>query len=449
MINPRLWLYNLVLGLTGTGQWRAHYTQIARHAAPELASAYLRSTLDHAVTTVPFYRSLQVSPDRLDSFPILTRETLRHAFSALRSNTQVNGRSQVSRTGGSSGVPVTVLHDRSFRAWTFATRAMFYNSFLGSDYMCDRKLLLRGRGLRGSPIAELVSLGKNFLSRTTYIAELTVTSSTWARAIKKINASRPYVLIGYPTWLSELARFIISRNISVHCPHVIITTYETLYPTTRRRIEQAFSCRVHDFYGANEVGAIAGECDHGRLHIFSFNNHVEMLDAQDQPVGPGEEGRIVVTSLHNRVMPLIRYDIGDMARLSTKTCPCGSTLPLIEELTGRLMEHFMTPTGHAVYGGHFILLLDQCRWIRAFQILQEDVDRVVIFYSPSEGFPAHKPDMQRIDRAIHQVLGQGCVIHWACVATIPTTPLGKHLHSRSLLWEIEHPIERGTSRNPE
>lgn len=178
MINPRLWLYDLALGLTGTGQWRTHYTQIARHAAPKLASAHLRSTLDHAVATVPFYRSLQVSPDRLDSFPILTRETLRHAFATLRSNTQVNGHSQASLTGGSSGVPVTVLHDRSFRAWTFATRAMFYSSFLGSDYMCDRKLLLRGRGPRRSPVAELVSLGKNFLSRTTYIAERTVTSST-------------------------------------------------------------------------------------------------------------------------------------------------------------------------------------------------------------------------------------------------------------------------------
>ena len=77
----------------------------------------------------------------------------------------------------------------------------------------------------------------------------------------------------------------------------------------RQKIENIFGTKLYDFYGSREAACIAAECKYGLMHVFSFNNYVEILDNNDQPVEEGEEGKVIITNLHNYSMPLIRYEI--------------------------------------------------------------------------------------------------------------------------------------------
>ncbi|WP_375754316.1 phenylacetate--CoA ligase family protein [Corallococcus exercitus] len=68
------------------------------------------------------------------------------------------------------------------------------------------------------------------------------------------------------------------------------------------------------------------QCEHctGTVHhVMDDFNHVEIVDDDGGPSGPGEVGRIVLTSLYRTSFPLVRYDIGDLGRWVEGPCACG------------------------------------------------------------------------------------------------------------------------------
>src|SRR5690606_22120872 len=100
-------------------------------------------------------------------------------------------------------------------------------------------------------------------------------------------------------------------------------------------ISEHFGCRVVDEYGCTESGIIAFECPEGNRHIAGHNLYVEIIDPATGKVVPtGEHGEVVITELHARAMPIIRYRVGDLARISTEKCRCGRATPVIADIVG-------------------------------------------------------------------------------------------------------------------
>ena len=90
-----------------------------------------------------------------------------------------------------------------------------------------------------------------------------------------------------------------------------MVTAGTLFEPIRQTIESVFQAPVFNRYGSREVGDIACECEaHSGLHVALPTQFVEILRPDGTAAGPGEIGEIVVTSLTNFAMPLIRYRIG-------------------------------------------------------------------------------------------------------------------------------------------
>ena len=77
---------------------------------------------------------------------------------------------------------------------------------------------------------------------------------------------------------------------------------------------RAFRRAGFESYGSTEMGPIAHECPHGSRHIMADHVRLEIFNG-DSPAAPGEFGDIVVTSLFNRAMPLVRCRIGDRRRI--------------------------------------------------------------------------------------------------------------------------------------
>lgn len=431
-------------------EWRAYMQEIEAGNQERTWRSYVDETIRHAVSNVPYYASLGLPPTAsLSDFPILTRDLLRDNFTRLQSRGGSKQRITKECTGGSTGKPVWVVHDRTSRQWDYATEMYFISVLLGipiSYYLSHPRLALWHTRDGHRKYLSLASWAARLLKQVTFIEPYTVCSEEDLLArLKLINRTRPVVIWAFANPLYELAKLARRRNMRLHRPDVIISSVEMLYPEMRHTIEEAFACPVRDCYGAVEIRRVAAECAHGRVHLFTFNCHTEVLSPEGLPAKPGEEGRLVVTPLHNRAMPLLRYEIGDMARLGESACPCGSPLPVLEGITGRVIEHFVRPDGKTIYGGYFVSIFYEHAWISEFQVLQQDVDLITVYFNRMPGWDVPQRAFEQLEHAIRSVMGEVCRVEWAEVNAIPRTPIGKYLHTRSLVWEQQQRGSGSTS----
>jgi phenylacetate-CoA ligase len=136
---------------------------------------------------------------------------------------------------------------------------------------------------------------------------------------------------------------------------------------------------VSDNYGSTEA-FMAWECPRGSYHVNAEHVIVEIVDENGRAVAPGQLGRVIVTTLHNRLMPLIRYEIGDYAFASDNGCRCGRTLPCIGSVGGRDINLFIDSEGKRFTPWPLFRPLLEREWIRQDQIVQRGVDRFIVRY---------------------------------------------------------------------
>ncbi|MBN2044057.1 MAG: hypothetical protein JW757_03475, partial [Anaerolineales bacterium] len=101
-----------------------------------------------------------------------------------------------------------------------------------------------------------------------------------------------------------------------------------------------------------------------------------MLDNDSKPVKPGEPGEIVATGLLNFYQPLIRYRTGDIAVLSDESCNCGSSMPVIQEIIGRLEDTIVGPDGQELVRFHGIFV--GLNNVREGQIVQKTINKFLV-----------------------------------------------------------------------
>jgi phenylacetate-CoA ligase len=183
---------------------------------------------------------------------------------------------------------------------------------------------------------------------------------------------RPALLLGYVGAVIEVARSLERSGRELPPPRAVATTAAPISPAQKQYLGEIFGAPVYDMYQCMEVPMLAGECPvRDGLHVFADCRLVEILDAADCPVGPGETGSVVVTDFRNRVFPFIRYRLGDQARWKRGTCACGVTFPQLEPVRGRTTDALRFPSGLVVSGDGILEIFDD--WpdaVRFFQIWQ-------------------------------------------------------------------------------
>ena len=112
---------------------------------------------------------------------------------------------------------------------------------------------------------------------------------------------------------------------------------------TRESIEKLWDAEVYDFYGISDIfGACAAACEeHDGLHVAEDHIYVEVLDEKTGlPVGEGERGEMILTTLRKDIRPMIRFRTGDIVTYTNEKCKCGRTLKRIK-VVGRLDDMFI------------------------------------------------------------------------------------------------------------
>ncbi len=155
------------------------------------------------------------------------------------------------------------------------------------------------------------------------------------RQAEQLRLLDPAYLLMYPSNAVRLANYFRAHDLRLPNLREVMTYGETVLPETREVCQEAWGVAVSDMYSCEEVGYIALQCpqaDH--YHCQSESVLVEVLDAEGRPCSPGQIGKVVLTSLHNFAMPLIRYQNQDYAEVGP-SCPCGRGLPVIKRVLGR------------------------------------------------------------------------------------------------------------------
>jgi phenylacetate-CoA ligase len=414
-------VYRRIRPLVGLNQIEFRAT-ILQQQPPALFTSQCIDTLLQVVQHCPYYQPFLREHPAISNFPILTKSLIRQNFATLQ-NTQSTGYRYRNSSGGSTGRPITIIQDRTYASWSEATLDYYFQTFQGIDYLAVPKVVLWGSERDTLKERDLIGKVYNYLSNTLFLNTFNVRDAQWGEYLDTLTQVKPYFIKGYAGSLYELARAARRLGKSPYQPHFLYSSAEMLRDFMRKEIEEVFQAKVYDFYGSREVGPIAAECHKGRLHLFTFNTYLEV-----EP-----DGRFLVTTLHNHSMPLIRYEIGDTGKLGQGTCRCGSPLPWLAEISGRITDHFRTQSGNLVHGEFFTHLFYGQGWAQEFQVNQTELDTVEILIVPATALPAE--DLKSIEHKIRRVMGDGCEITWKEVAAIPKTAQGKHLFTRCLLEE--------------
>ena len=334
-----------------TQQLRAYeYLPAAEQAA--LQQQQLHSLLLHAHQYSPFWRQRltvcgfdprRVVPGFLQRLPILSRQDVQESFEALRARWPGldDAGVSVTTTSGSTGQPVRV--ERANEIYTPLYEALLWNEVLWHGRDPTRKVAVLGAGLKDR---EQAAWGQFYAL------------SGWhgACVVRKLDdrpmmshlawlvEQRPDYLKCSPFVASELAQLALNNGITLPLRQ-ITSQSERVAPSQRRICQAAFGAKIVDRYSCEETGLIAIQCpEHDHLHVLNATVLLEIVGDDGRPCAPGQVGRVLLTSLYSFAMPIIRYDLGDLAEWG-EPCPCGKTLPVIKRLWGRQRHQALLPTG--------------------------------------------------------------------------------------------------------
>jgi phenylacetate-CoA ligase len=193
-------------------------------------------------------------------------------------------------------------------------------------------------------------------------------------------------------------------------------------PPTKARIEAAFGAQAFDLPGLTEIAAWGFECDAraGLTHVHEDYCYPEVLDEHERPVGPGERGELVFTSLYRRAMPLLRYRTRDVVQRADRPCPCGRTLVAFAGGVLARLDDMKKVRGIIVYPGRVEEIVRGHRGVDEFQIVfrrLEGLDDILVRIDPAPSVVSG--ERQSLQRALAEDLQLGLGIRVSVELTEP------------------------------
>jgi phenylacetate-CoA ligase len=387
--------------------------QLPRAEYDQLHAKRLRGILEYAHAQVAFYRSPRWASalsdgdvGNIDRWPVLDKETLRAHFEELQANPAPR-RVLTRRTSGTTGPPTRVAMTPSSDTWGWAHRyrgLLWHGIPIGVPSLRlshDRRLL-----------RDLVK-GEQCVPSLDSPEELD-------QAVKYLVKHRPVLVTGPPSTLFSLARHLREQGFTKPLAQFARVGGEQLFQFQRNEIESFLCERVINSYGSTETGALAGECPAGSLHVYADHVHLEIFNG-DSPAAPGETGEIVVTTLRNEAMPLVRYRVGDRGQLSQEACRCGLPHPVLADLQARSADMFRTTDGSLRHASELAARLDAffadpvADGVRQVQFQQQDTLAWEVRMAVADGFLATESGQcsrsaaeERLAELVRRTVGAGC-----------------------------------------
>lgn len=276
----------------------------------------LQKLINYAYEFVPYYKNIfkenKIFPnhiktlDDLGKIPFLDRTDIQDNYENIISREKKFKKIYKSSSSGTTGIPIKYIHDIEGESAGIA--AGFFCNYLSGWKIGLRSIHIWGNidSIKrwkkfGSKLKQKILCQKNIPSI------ILNNEKNYLDVIKIINNYKPDSIDGYSSSIANLARFIQEHNIKIHRPRFILTTAENLFEHDKEIIEKVFA-PVSDIYGCGEINGIAAKpIKNSKYFIIEPHVIVEAISVKGQ-----NYKEIAVTDLDNRIMPFIRYKVGDL-----------------------------------------------------------------------------------------------------------------------------------------
>ncbi|MBT7506368.1 MAG: phenylacetate--CoA ligase family protein, partial [Rhodospirillales bacterium] len=313
--------------------------------------------LAHAQSSIPHYAAIMgdMNPYDINSLkagrwldiPVLKRDTVNRLGEELLSRDipKSHGSLGPIYTSGTTGKPVRVVRTSFALAYwsAFTTRDHIWHNRNIKGTLAAIRSSEKGVALYPDGAHHVAWGSKNGVFKTGLSTSLNVNTSI-ADMAEWIERTKPDYLLSLPNIIKRLAPYCIEHGFDFPFLKGISAHGEMVGEFMRQQAMEAWNTPVHDMYTSREVGYMALQCPvHDHYHVQSEGVYLEILGNDDQPCKPGDTGRVVVTTLQNYAMPLIRYQVGDYAEVG-ELCDCGRGMPVLNRIMGREQDILVLPT---------------------------------------------------------------------------------------------------------
>jgi len=419
----------------------------------------LKGAIKRMREEVPYYRTLLEKEhlteadihniEDIGKFPRLTKALLRDHFERLHPDSLVDhkewwGELVWRSSSGSSGPRTQTVAGADNYAYT-----LYQTLGALAPVRTSRQCLFIPPACTGAtchmetaiPYEKRILFG-NTLLMNAFRNACTVTDAVMEEYVQEIERFKPIGLMGAGSYIYPLARYLQRTGRKLPKIDFIHLHVEVCSRIHRRLIEKVFDCPVLGCYVSSEMGFAAVQCPCGNYHV-GPGFHLEIL-ANGKPAQPGQMGRLAATMLttFNRLTPLLRYELGDLAVAAAGPCGCSplADRDTIASIEGRVAEVILSKEGKVLTPravDNCITEGDWCRNIAFYNLVQERGGRYlleVVAEDKGAGF-----DEEGLTRALKGILGEQAQIEIQPREEImPTLPAGRY---RLCYSKVENDLE--------
>ncbi len=363
--------------------------RLDRQGQIQYVESRLKDIVAHAVTHVPFYRqfsSLKADLDHrnifevLKEFPITNKEIINDEPGAFLADNQKPG--VISKTSGTTGTPFSVHMDK--------------RTFLLGDALWWRRTLWAGyeKGdwvarLVGDPVIPLAVQDPaepwlvSWFDRRIYFSTFHLTEKTAVRIGNFLNNRKPAYIMGYPSSLEILCNYLKQSGFRLDWkPKNVLFSSEPMHAHQEMVIREVLGAEIRGLYGSGEKVVSAAQCRLGNYHLSLVDGYLEGQFGLMENVRPA-----AITTLTNKIMPLIRYQVGDEIETQPALkCDCGLTLPVISPVITKHEDYIVTPSGRKIAPSAVVwaFIHLEIKDINKGQVVQEDERTVKVYLNTDQ-----------------------------------------------------------------
>lgn len=369
----------------------------------------LNNFLSFATSNSKYYNDLN-SMSVLD-FPVLTKETLKRNFNDIITVEEKQLKNfKTITTSGSTGTPfqfrVTKLKQSIRQA-----QVLYFGKYSNFDI-----------GVRHAFVRSKAASFKLELIKNQFVIQPDKMNREWLlKSIKMIKDKNIKILIGYPSVINSMSLLMKEENITVSNVTGIITSGENLTQDMKKNMQEVFGVLPQSRYATEELGVIANEYGDGSSFLVNQVDFlVEVLNDRLEPVSEGESGMVIVTDFNSDIIPLIRYDTGDIAKVKSYK---NELVYEIDQLEGRKVDTIYDVYGNPVSAFSINTIMREYSDVLQFQFIQYTKADYELKIQPLD--TTNYSDYSEALSIVSKLLGDQANIQLNIVEKIPSLKSGK------------------------
>lgn len=374
------------------GKTKKHLEDIKRKRKDingNLQREKLNEILRYASSEIPFYKNIDAS--NIQNFPVMNKSIYNENKTAVINSKYDVSKLHFTSTSGSSGVPFKTYQDSNKVKRNRADLLSLFSDFgfeVGEKYVFIRSWV------------SLYKLSKYKMLKQNFIAvDVNTFDETKKEELRQLlrKDRKIKAIISYGSALTDFVDYLEKKGEDFSNLNLkfISSSSDALKIETKKKLEKMFDCPVTNRYSNEECG-IMGNSKAGTtvITLNTSSYYFELLALEsDTPVKAGEIGRIVVTDLYNKAMPIIRYDLGDLGISSEE----GNCIKHLVSLEGRMDDVIHNDKGIVISAATLSTYMQAYDYVERYQLVENKDDSLtLLIVSPKDDFDELLSQLKKI-----------------------------------------------------